>query len=296
MPISTQLPKRYKSPVVHSALMTLKSKVALRLAYLGTAYEGFQVQPNCPTVQAAVMHALHDTGVLRPEDSADFSASGRTDKGVHALDAAIAFEVEDSDSAIPRRVNSKLPPDIWAWAQAAVPITFNARRDAVEREYQYILYDSTLDIHSMRQASDLLRGTHDFRNFSREKKRSTVREIIVSSVRAVGNTIIITVVADSFVWHMMRKIVTALSLVGRSEKSVEWFAQMLNPQQHAEGVRPAPAFGLVLTRVEYPGIHFVEDIYAKKRALQHIQDSLAYNATLVGVLELFRTQTMHAIK
>ncbi|MDD1720928.1 MAG: tRNA pseudouridine(38-40) synthase TruA, partial [Euryarchaeota archaeon] len=90
--------------------MTAKSKVALRLAYLGTAYKGFQVQPGCPTVQAAVMRALHDTGVLHPEDSADFSASGRTDKGVHALDAVVAFSVEGSGSVIPRRVNSKLPP------------------------------------------------------------------------------------------------------------------------------------------------------------------------------------------
>lgn len=275
--------------------MTVRSKVALRLAYLGTAYEGFQVQPNCPTVQAAVMHALHETGVsLR--NSADFSASGRTDKGVHAVDAVIAFEVEDSASVTPRRVNSKLPPDIWAWAQAAVPITFDARREAVEREYQYILYRGTLDVRLMQQASDLLRGTHDFRNFSREKKRSTVREIITSSIRATGNTIIVTVVADSFVWQMMRKIVTALSLVGAGQKSVEWFARMLNPQQHVEGLRPVPAFGLVLTRVEYPGIHFIEDTYAKKRALKHIQDSLAYNATLVGVLELFRTRTMHAVR
>ncbi len=276
--------------------MTVKSKVALRLAYLGTAYEGFQVQPNCPTVQAAVMHALRATGMLHPEDSADFSASGRTDKGVHALDAVIAFEVEDSVSTIPRRVNSKLPPDIWAWAQAAVPMTFDARRDAAEREYQYILYNSTLDVHSMQQASDLLCGTHDFRNFSREKKRSTVREIITSSVRVTGNTITVTVVADSFVWQMMRKIVTALSLVGGGQKSVEWFARMLNPRQHAEGLRPAPAFGLVLTRVAYPGICFVEDTYAKKRALQYIQDSLAYHSTMAGVLERFRTQTMHAVR
>ncbi|MGZ4907313.1 MAG: tRNA pseudouridine(38-40) synthase TruA [Halobacteriota archaeon] len=276
--------------------MTVRSKVALRLAYLGTAYNGFQAQPNCPTVQAAVMHALRDTGALLPGNSAGFSASGRTDKGVHAVDAVISFEAEDSASVIPRRVNSKLPSDIWAWAQAAVPITFDARRDAVEREYQYILYKSTLDVHLMQQASDLLCGTHDFRNFSHEKKRSTVREIITSSIRATGNTIIITVVADSFVWQMMRKIVTALSLVGEGQKSVEWFARMLNPRQHVEGLCPAPAVGLVLTRVEYPGIHFIEDTYAKKRALQHIQDSLAYNATLVGVLELFRARTMHAFR
>ncbi|MGZ4953303.1 MAG: tRNA pseudouridine(38-40) synthase TruA [Halobacteriota archaeon] len=272
--------------------MMAKSKLALRLAYLGTAYEGFQSQPDCLTVQAAVMRALHDTGVLCPEDDATFSASGRTDKGVHALDAVIAFEVENGASAIPRRVNSELPPDIWTWAQAAVPLTFDARRDATEREYQYILCDGTLAVHQMQEAADLLCGKHDFCNFSREKKRSTVRTITTSNVRAAGNSIIITVAADSFVWQMMRKIVTALSLVGSHQKSIEWFARMLNPLQHEEGLHPAPAFGLVLTRVEYLGIHFVEDTYAKRRASQHIQGSLAYNATLVGVLDLFRTRTL----
>ncbi len=274
--------------------MTAKVKVALRLAYLGTAYDGFQIQPGCPTIQAAVINALRDTGVLRSGDRADFSASGRTDKGVHALDAVIAFEVEGSAIKLPRRVNSKLPPDIWTWAQATVPPTFNARHDAVERDYQYILCDSTLDVQTMQAASELLCGIHDFRNFSREPKRATDREIISSNVRATGGTIVVTVVADSFVWQMMRKIVTALSLVGSGEKSVEWFARMLDPRVHREGMRPAPAVGLVLTRVEYPGVHFIEDPYAKKRALQHIQRSLAHNATLVGVLELFRARTTHA--
>ncbi len=276
--------------------MTAKSKVALRLAYLGTAYEGFQIQPNCPTVQAAVIRALYNTGALHHENGAGVSFSGRTDKGVHALDAAVAFEVGDSTSVTPRRVNSKLPPDVWTWAHAAVPITFDARRDAVEREYQYFLRERSLDVNSMQRAADLLCGTHDFRNFSNEKKRSTVRRVVTSSIRATGNAIIISIVADSFVWQMMRKIVTALSLVGNGQKSIEWFAQMLNPRHHVEGVGPAPAFGLVLTRVEYPGVHFIEDTYAKKRALQHVQDSLAYNATLATVLERFRERMLRGIK
>ncbi len=265
-----------------------RSKVALRLAYLGTAFEGFQVQPRGSTIQGAVLHALRESGVLHRGDSANFSASGRTDRGVHALDAVIAFEVAERTLVTPRRVNSKLPSDIWTWAQTTVPVTFNARRDATEREYQYILCDCTLDVDAMQLAAAKLCGTHNFRNFSHEKKRSTIREIFTSSIRTTGGAIIITVAADSFVWQMMRKIVTALLLVGNGEKSVEWFAQMLDLHRCAEGVRPAPAFGLVLTRVEYPGIHFVEDAYAKKRALRHVRASLSYNATMVNVLELFR--------
>ncbi len=273
-----------------------RSKVALRLAYLGTAYKGFQVQPQASTIQEVVLHALHESGVLHPGDSANFSASGRTDKGVHALDAVVAFEIEERTLVTPRRVNSKLPPDIWTWARATVPATFDARRDATEREYQYILCDSTLDADAMQLAAATLCGTYDFRNFSHEKKRSTIRKIFASSIRTTDGAIIITVAADSFVWQMMRKIVTALSLVGRGEKSTEWFTHMLDPQHHVEGVRPAPASGLVLTRVEYPCIHFVEDLYAKKRALHHVQASLSYNATMVNVLELFRHKIKDSVK
>jgi len=263
-----------------------KSKVALRIAYLGTHYEGFQAQPGRRTVQTAIAQALQDARLLSPE-AADFSASGRTDKGVHALDAVIAFATEASALATPRHINSKLPPDIWAWARAAVPPSFNARRDAIKREYLYIAHDRQFDIHSMRQASDVLCGTHDFRNFSREKKLPAVREVFSSNVRISGNFVIIEVEADSFVWNMMRKLVTALILVGSGQRTLEWFANMLHPQGYRDGLRSAPAFGLILTKVEYQDIHFVEDAYAKKRALQCIHDLFVRNSTMTEVLKTF---------
>jgi len=266
-----------------------KSKVALRIAYLGTRYEGFQTQPGRRTVQAAIMEALQDARLLSSE-AADFSASGRTDKGVHALDAVVAFQTEASVLATPRHINTKLPPDIWAWAHADVPPSFNARRDATKREYRYISCDKQFDIRSMRQASDMLCGMHDFRNFSRERKLPVVRTVFSSNVRISGNFVIIDVEADSFVWNMMRKLVTALILVGSGQKTLEWFVNMLNPQQYREGLRSAPAFGLVLTKVEYPDIHFLEDAYAKKRALRRIQDLSVRNSTMTEVLKTFDKQ------
>ncbi len=90
--------------------MTARSKVALRLAYLGSAYEGFQSQPSRRTVQTTVVRALHDTGVLPGEKCSGFSASGRTDKGVHAIDAVVAFDVEGG-------VSSLLAASIANWRQ-----------------------------------------------------------------------------------------------------------------------------------------------------------------------------------
>jgi len=267
-----------------------KSKVALRLAYVGTHYAGFQAQPDRRTVQAAVVEALRRAQLIEEKGEAHFTASGRTDKGVHAVDAVISLETEASASAIPRRINRQLPKDIWTWARADVPMKFDARRDAVLREYQYILCDAQFDVHAMRQASDLLPGIHDFRNFSPEKGRSAVRKVFSSHVRVSDDFIVIKVGADSFVWNMMRKLVTALTLVGNGQRSVAWFGNMLDPKEHTEGIRSAPASGLILTRVEYAGIEFVEDNYAKKRAYKHMQEALLQNSVMMQILKRFNEQ------
>jgi tRNA pseudouridine38-40 synthase len=264
-----------------------KSKVALRLAYLGTRYAGFQAQPGLPTVQASVVEALRRARLIDEIDAAQFGASGRTDKGVHALDAVISFETEASRLAIPRRINAQLPAEVWTWARADVPKTFDARRDAVLREYQYFLCNGQFDICAMREASDLLIGVHDFRNFSLDKRRSAVRKVFSADVHLSGACVVIQVAAKSFVWNMMRKLVSALTLVGNGQRSVEWFRNMLNPEVHKEGIRSAPALGLVLTRVEYAGIEFVEDAYAKKRAQKHIQEAVLQNTVMLEVLKRF---------
>jgi tRNA pseudouridine38-40 synthase len=143
------------------------------------------------------------------------------------------------------------------------------------------------NVSAMREASDLLVGVHDFQNFSLDKHRSAVRKVISSDVRVSGGCVVIKVSADSFVWNMMRKLVSALTLVGNGQHSVEWFGNMLNPKAHTEGIRSAPASGLILTRVEYAGIEFVEDAYAKKRAQKHIQEAILQNSLMVQVLQRF---------
>src|SRR5665647_1422479 len=239
-----------------------KSKVALRLAYLGTRYAGFQVQPGLPTVQAAVVEALRRAHLIERIETAHFTASGRTDKGVHALDAVIAFETEARDHAVPRLINTHLPNEIWTWARAEVSQTFDARRDAVLREYQYFLCDEQLDVSAMREASDLLVGVRDFQNFSLDKRRSAVRKIFSSDIMVLGG----------------------------GQQTVEWFGKMLDPKVHTEGIRSAPAAGLILTRVEYKNVEFIEDSYAKKRAQKHIHEALLQNSVMVQVLKRFNKQ------
>ncbi len=263
-----------------------KPRVALRLAYVGTEYAGFQAQPGRATVQAAVVEALRRARLFDEPRAAHFTASGRTDKGVHALDAVVAFETDARELALPRHINTYLPVGVWTWARADVPLTFDARRDARMREYQYILCNGQFDVHAMREAADLLHGVHDFHNFSLEKRRPTVRNVFSSRVRRSGNFIVVEIAANSFVWNMMRKLVTGLALVGNGQQSVAWFSNMLEGS-HVEGIRSAPASGLILTRVEYDGIDFVEDAYAKKRAQHRIKEAHVHNGVMVQILKRF---------
>jgi tRNA pseudouridine38-40 synthase len=262
------------------------TKIALKLAYIGTKYSGFQAQRECLTIEGMLIQALLKIGIIEHKQKIRFSASGRTDKGVHALGAVVAFETNAPMLATPRTINTELPSDIWTWASAHVPLSFDARRAAIGRTYQYMLLDSGYDVHAMRRASELLRGTHDFKNFTLEKNISTVREIKSVGVHVRGSFMTIDITADSFLWNMVRKIVTGLTLVGSRKRDVAWVQEMLNPDQHAEGLRSAPPYGLILTNVSYEGVNFVEDEYAKKRAKRILQNEVLYHGTMMEVLKM----------
>lgn len=261
-------------------------KIALKLAYIGTKYSGFQTQPGRLTIEGTLIQALKKVGIIKDQQSARFSASGRTDKGVHALGAVVAFETDTPMLASARNINSELPSDIWTWGRAHVPLSFDARRAAVGRSYRYILYDSGYDIHTMRDVSELLQGIHDFKNFTLEKNSSTIREIKSIAVRVLGSFVIIDVAADSFLWNMVRRIVTGLMLVGSGKREVAWVEEMLNPSQHEEGLMAAPPHGLILTQVDYNDVNFDEDEYAKKRATKMLQKETFYHGVMTEVLKM----------
>ena len=90
-------------------------RVALKLAYLGTEYYGYQIQPGVPTIEGKLLKALRDAGALKNLSKARYSAAGRTDRGVHALGQVIAFDTEGAESAKPGMINRDLH-QIWIYA------------------------------------------------------------------------------------------------------------------------------------------------------------------------------------
>ncbi|MBU4491066.1 MAG: tRNA pseudouridine(38-40) synthase TruA [Euryarchaeota archaeon] len=152
------------------------------VAYLGTDYYGYQIQPGVPTIEGKLLKVLRDTGALKNPSKARYAAAGRTDRGVHALGQVIAFDTESAEAAKPGTINSGLH-QIWVYAWAEVGRDFNARTSALPREYRYVFWGKGLDMEKMKDAASIFPGTHDFRNFAdEEREKSTLCDIKTISI------------------------------------------------------------------------------------------------------------------
>lgn len=237
-------------------------KVALKLAYLGDNYYGFQKQPDRVTVDSQVRRALAQIGVIH----GDFCYAGRTDRGVSALGQVIDFWIDEDkvDLTRPRCVNGRLPRDIWTWAWAVAPIGFSARWNALWREYRYLLWHPGLDMDLIKEAAEMLIGEHDFRNFS-SAKVGTVKTVQKLEISENDGLFTFDIRADGFLWNMVRKIVGATEKVGSGQKDMRWFRDLLRPELN-HGAPTAPAEGLILMEVGYEGLDWQVDRYSCARA------------------------------
>jgi len=239
--------------------------IKLVLEYEGTGYHGWQAQSDAPTIEAALRVAIAG---LTGETPA-LTAAGRTDAGVHALGQVVNFKLERDFpiQQLPGALNARLPRDIAVRSAESVDETFNARysararlyayrirqglpREAYQRQYAWGLRDE-LDLAAMQAAAQRLEGRHDFRAFGRSPRPGghTVRQVYHVTVSALGEWVTIAVAADAFLYGMVRRIAGALVDIGRRKRTVDWIDALLSGS--SEGLRLAPAQGLVQVGVEY---------------------------------------------
>ncbi|MDI9616016.1 MAG: tRNA pseudouridine(38-40) synthase TruA [Methanothrix sp.] len=256
-------------------------KVALKIAYLGDRYYGFQRQPGLRTVESVIRDALLRIGVA----NGDFCYAGRTDRGVSALGQVIDFWIDEESAHLsyPRVINGFLPSDVWAWARAVAPVGFSARWSALWREYRYFLFSPDLDLSSVREAAEHLVGTHDFRNFSTSKV-DTVRRVMSIDVNERGGIVVFDIRADGFLWNMVRRIVGALELIGTGEKPAGWIQELLDPST-PHGAPTAPPEGLMLMDVGYSDLEWEEDLYTKQRVSRMLISEARRRAAMTGVVQ-----------
>ena len=250
-------------------------RIRLDLAWDGTDFAGWQLQPGRRTVQGEVEESLRRLYRLGPGERLPVVASGRTDAGVHAERQVAHFDA-------PRRIppdgirdgaNGLLPAASRVRAARAAAPGFHARRDAARKTYRYHLLTAfpaspletrfawavgrPLDRETLSSAAARFAGRHDFRAFFAappgEEPESPFREVSEARILGEGPRFVFSVTADGFFRYMVRRMVGTLVLVGTGQLPPGRIAAML-ADPALPGPRPrAPAAGLRLHRVWYPG-------------------------------------------
>lgn len=242
-------------------------RIMLEIAYDGTAYNGWQVQPGVPTVEAEINKAL---SALLGEQIEVIGAS-RTDSGVHALGNVAVFDTESvfPPEKISLAVNNRLPLDIRVLASYEVAPDFHPRKAKCSKTYEYKILNTRiaipthrlysyhiyypLDISLMQQAARHLLGEHDFASFCsvNTQVKDTVRCIYDLEVFKEGDMITIRVRGNGFLYNMVRIIVGTLLDFGRGRYKPDKMKEILQARDRSAAGPTAPAHGLTLVKIEY---------------------------------------------
>lgn len=242
----------------------------IKFSYDGRNYCGFQMQPNLKTIQEELERALKKINKGTPTK---INASGRTDKGVHALGQMAHFDldIKITEHKLKRALNSNLPEDIHVIEAKEVEESFHARYMVKSKKYQYILnlgeynpiekdyvyqYNYTLDVKAMKKAIQYLKGTHDFRAFVTEniKKENCVRtitKVAIEKDRSNADKMIIIFEGNGFLRYQVRNMVGILLKVGQRKISPEKVAEILKSCDRSKNGVTAPSEGLYLVEVKY---------------------------------------------
>jgi tRNA pseudouridine38-40 synthase len=260
----------------------------LTLSYDGTAFHGWQVQPDRPTVQGTLVSAL----ALLTGERLLPQGSGRTDAGVHALGQVVSFSLEAPlpEANLLRALNRALPASIRVLRAEIVPESFHARHSAVRKSYEYRIFERRaeeigaeanaekicppflapyvwdcrwgLEISRMREAAAMLCGIHDFTSFAAADAELSVREgevagpnpvktLFASEVLRQDGLLLYRVTGSGFLHHMVRNIVGTLVDVGRGHLQASDVTGILTARERSAAGPTAPAQGLFLVSVDY---------------------------------------------
>lgn len=250
--------------------MEILPRYFLQLSFCGTAYRGWQRQPDAPSVQAEVEKALQ---FALHRHKVNAIGCGRTDTGVHASLYYLHFD-GPSDRTLDERfmysLNSLLPDDIAVQRVISVPDDAHARFSATERGYCYRIHREKdpflidlshqlkprLDVAAMNEACRVLIGTHDFSSFQKvgTDVKTSICDVREAHWEEVANGYIFRIKADRFLRNMVRAIVGTSMRIGKGQHGDGHMASVLaSKDRHAAG-RSAPACGLYLEHVLYPFI------------------------------------------
>ena len=237
------------------------------IEYDGTSFYGFQRQrAEFTTIQGELERVLSQLA----REPVALTGAGRTDTGVHALGQVISFTIEwrHGVSALKRALNANLPETIAVLHVSEASQVFHPRYDARRRAYRYYVYNAQersplrrrhswhvrrpLQIDLMNEASEFLVGTHDFATFGLPPQgKNTVRELFEASWQRSNEFLVFSIVANAFLYRMVRSLVGSLVTVGLQNWQVTDFAAAFLACDRNRSAPAAPPQGLYLTAITY---------------------------------------------
>ena len=265
-------------------------RIRLDIAYDGTNYSGFGIQPHRKTVQGELNKALQQfLSIAKPKTI----GAGRTDAGVHARGQVVHFDVEEN---VWQKVKDPLykfrrilPADIQVKSYEVTHPDFDARYSALTRRYSYTIcnsqngsdpmssryvldYRKKLNVSLMNKASKELIGLHDFIAFCKTRSGSTtIRDLKKFKWMRTGDYVTCEVVADAFCYSMVRGLIGVLLQVGDESKSVNWPKELLKKRIKVAEVNVVAAKALVLEEVKYPTNSKLKAQYEITRRTRHLE-------------------------
>lgn len=242
-------------------------RIMLIVAYDGTNYHGWQLQPDVKTIEGVLNDVL---SMLFNEEIRVIGAS-RTDTGVHALGNIAVFDTIARMPAekVAYALNQRLPDDIRIQSSSEVPLDFHPRHQNSKKTYEYKIFNAEfpmpinrlysyftyakLDVEKMRQTAEYLVGEHDFKSFCSVSAvvETTVRTIYDINVEKSGDMITIRITGSGFLYNMVRIIAGTLMEAGRGKLKPEEMKYILQALDRTKAGPTAPACGLTLISYEF---------------------------------------------
>lgn len=257
---------------INSYLCSVKKRFFIYFSYNGSAYHGWQSQPNGISVQEVLTKAL--CTILRCE--LEVVGAGRTDTGVHARLMVAHFDLENelpSEFDLATKLNSFLPNDIAISKTVKVQPDAHARFDAISRRYEYHVItaknvfknqlaareSAQLDFEAMNLAAATLKEYRDFTSFSKLHTDVKTNNCTITHAKWTqqSDEWVFTIQADRFLRNMVRAIVGTLFEVGRHKMTVEEFKAVIETKNRCKAGTSVPAHGLYLVDIQYPENLFI---------------------------------------
>ena len=249
-------------------------RVALKFAYDGRKFHGFARQPNVETIEGNIIKFLIEHGLIEDIKESKFRCASRTDKGVSSLGNVIAFNTEKNLQNIYKDCNI-CSDKIVIFGKKIVDDNFYPRY-AKQRIYRYYLKKKEYSFETITLTALLFKGTHNFSNFARiESNKNPVRTIDDIEVHENEDSIILEFYAQTYLWHQIRKMVSAiLQVENKKIKTQQIIDALTKPKKHIDFGLATPE-PLILIDVLYSFYFDSNDYWINKK--KEFEEELLYN-------------------